>query len=197
MGSHLKPHWKFTYSSCSFKSFSSSFSDEAVFERVASLLLDLHTKRCYVFTIFLFHEWSPSSIVTSQLLPTGLLAELLFPIVTSGHHFSTAPNWSSYRTGLLNRHFWSSLLNSSQLVFLPHWSSQSQLLVITSQLLPTGLPAELVFSIVTSGRHSSIPPNWSSHSPPCHRTGLSQHRLSKLNSNSFQDSNCITTRTLL
>ena len=41
MDCHSKP----TYSSCSFTSFSSSFSDDAVCEHVASLLLDLHTKR--------------------------------------------------------------------------------------------------------------------------------------------------------
>ena len=83
----------------------------------------------------LCQNWSSSSsflVVSSQLLPTGLLAELVFSIVTS------------------HRHFWSSLLNSSQLVFLQNWSPQSSLMFVTPQLLPTGLLAghiviELVF----------------------------------------------------
>ena len=102
--------------------------------------------------VFLQNCSSPSSllVITSQLLPTGLLTELVFSIVTSDHHFSTAPNWSSYRTDLLNRNFWSSLLNCSQLVFLQNWSSPSSLLVVTPQFLPTGLltvhlVTELVF----------------------------------------------------
>ena len=96
------------------------------------------------------HHPSSTLVIASQLLATGLLAELVFSIVTSGHHFSTAPNWSSCRTGLLHRHFWSSLLNYSQLVFLQNCSSQSSPLFVTPQLLPTGLLAvhiitELVF----------------------------------------------------
>ena len=83
-------------------------------------------------------------------------------VIIIHRHFAALAHLVTFvRTGLLHRHFWSSLLNCSQLVFMQNWYSPSPLQVVTSQLLPPGLLVELVFSIVTPGRHFSTPPNWS------------------------------------
>ena len=113
-------HSKFTYSPCPFTSFSSSFTNDAVFEHYCFLLLHYfltstqNADTTSLSSYFTNGHHHPSSLIHRH--PSSLI---------HCHFAALAPIVTSVGTGLHYRHFWSSLLNCSQVVFLQSTSSQN------------------------------------------------------------------------